>query len=231
MNILTNLFGSSLGKKYLMASTGLMLLLFVTGHLIGNLQFFLGSEAINAYGHSLHTTPGILWPARIGLLVLVALHVWSAITLSIENKSARPVAYLNNPSPLAASYASRTMLASGLIIASFIVFHLLHYTAQVRVVNLTGSDFRTLLDVQGRHDVFAMMVTGFSKPIVSGFYVLAVGLLSLHLSHGIGALFQSLGVKSKAWGLLIDRAGVVCAWAIFLGYVSIPAAVLLGYGR
>lgn len=213
-----------------MAVSGLALFLFVIGHLLGNLQIFLGPDAINRYGHFLLTTPEILWPARAGLLLLAGLHIWSAIKVSAENKAARPVAYAETRL-VAASYASRTMLMSGLIVTAFIIYHLLHFTAQTQALNLTGRDFTVFQDAQGRHDVFTMMVTGFQQPFVSGFYIFAMALLCLHLSHGIGAMFQSLGLKNKVWGPVIDRCGSVAAWLIFLGYISIPLAVLLGYGK
>ena len=231
MNIVTNLFKSSLGKKYITAISGAALLLFVVGHLLGNLQLFRGAQAINRYGHFLQTNKEILWLARIGLLIMVGLHLWSAIKLSAENKAARPIGYADNPVPVAASYASRTMLMSGLIIAAFVLYHVLHYTLQVRSLNFTGKDFLALHDAEGRHDVFGMMVTGFSQPLVSGFYILAMGLLCLHLSHGVSATFQSLGLKNQAYGPLIDRSARAAAWVIFLGYISIPIAVLLGYGK
>jgi succinate dehydrogenase / fumarate reductase cytochrome b subunit len=123
------------------------------------------------------------------------------------------------------------MLMSGVIVAVFIIYHLLHFTVQAQAINLTGKDFVALTDAKGRHDVYAMMITGFRAPLVSGFYVVGVALLCLHLSHGIGASFQSIGLKNKAWGLWIDRFGRVASWAIFLGYASIPIAVLLGYGK
>jgi len=231
MNIVANLFRSSLGKKYIMAISGGALFLFVVGHLLGNLQIFLGAKAINRYGHFLQSNKELLWPVRIGLLGMVALHIWSAIKLSAENKAARPIDYLHDPVPVAASYASRTMLMSGLIVAAFVLYHLLHYTVQVRSLNLTGTDFLALNDAEGRHDVFRMMVTGFSHPLVSGFYILSVGLLCLHLSHGVSATFQSVGLKNEVNGAVIDRFAKIVAWLILLGYVSIPIAVLLGYGR
>ena len=230
MNIVPNLFQSSLGRKYIMAISGAALFLFVIGHLLGNLQVFLGREQINAYGNFLHTTPEILWPARLGLLAMVALHIWSAVTLSAENKAARPMPYANW-NPTVASYASRTMLMSGLIIGAFVIYHLLHFTVQAKSINFTGQDFESFHDAKGRHDVYRMMITGFSYPIVSGFYVLALGLLCLHLSHGVGAMFQSVGWKNEAHGPWIDRFAKTAAWLIFLGYISIPLAVLLGYGR
>jgi succinate dehydrogenase / fumarate reductase, cytochrome b subunit len=225
------LFKSSLGKKFIMAISGAALFLFVVGHLLGNLQIFLGPEAINRYGRLLQNNKEILWPVRIGLLGMVALHIWSAVKLSAENKAARPIGYADNPVPVAASYASRTMLMSGLIIAAFVLYHLLHYTVQVRSLNFTGKDFLALHDAEGRHDVFGMMITGFSQPLVSGFYIFAMALLCLHLSHGVSATFQSIGMKNQVYGPSIDRFAKTVAWVIFLGYISIPIAVLLGYGR
>jgi len=230
MNIVPNLFKSSLGRKYIMAISGAALFLFVIGHLLGNLQVFLGREQINAYGNFLHTTPEILWPARLGLLAMVALHIWSAVTLSAENKAARPMPYANW-NPTVASYASRTMLMSGLIIGAFVIYHLLHFTVQAKSINFTGQDFLSFHDARGRHDVYRMLITGFSYPIVSGFYVLALGLLCLHLGHGLSAMFQSVGWKNEVYGPWIDRFAKTAAWLIFLGYISIPLAVLLGYGR
>jgi succinate dehydrogenase / fumarate reductase, cytochrome b subunit len=150
------------------------------------------------------------------------------VTLAAGNKAARPIPYANW-SPTVASYASRTMLMSGLIVAAFVIYHLLHFTVQARAVNLTGQDFSAYLDTKGRHDVYRMMITGFSYPLVSGFYVLAIGLLCLHLSHGIAAMFQSVGFKNEAYGPSIDRFAKIGAWLIFLGYSSIPVAILLGY--
>lgn len=211
-----------------MAITGGLLFLFVIGHMLGNLQIFVGAEQINAYGHFLQHTPEILWPARIGLLVLVALHIWSAIQVSLENRAARPVGYAGNPKPVATNLASRTLLMSGLIIAAFIVYHLLHFTVQVKALNLTGHDFLALEDTKQRHDVYRMMVVGFSSPWVSGFYILAMALLCLHLSHGVSSMFQTLGLKNKAWGALIDRFAQIAAVVIFVGNCSIPVAILAG---
>jgi succinate dehydrogenase / fumarate reductase, cytochrome b subunit len=131
MNSTVSLVRSSLGKKYVMAASGALLFLFVVGHLVGNLQFFLGPEAINRYGYFLQSNVELLWPARVGLLVAVTLHLWSAVILSLENRAARPIGYVGDPAAPAASYASRTMLMSGLIVATFIIYHLLHYTVQL----------------------------------------------------------------------------------------------------
>ncbi|MCU0783065.1 MAG: succinate dehydrogenase cytochrome b subunit [Verrucomicrobia bacterium] len=231
MSSTANLFRSSLGKKFVMAATGALLVLFVAGHMVGNLQVFLGPEAINRYGHFLQTNLEIIWPVRFGLILLLVLHVWSAARVSRENKAARPVGYLVEPAEPAASYASRTMLMSGLIVAAFIIYHLLHFTVQVQAINLAGKDFLALRDEQGRHDVYAMVILGFQQPLVSGFYIVAIGLLCMHLSHGARAMFQSLGLKTHYWATAVDTSAKIIAWVIFLGYVSIPVAVLCGFGK
>ena len=230
MNIFTDLFQSSLGKKFIMAVSGFVLCLFVLGHLAGNLQIFLGPEAINRYGHFLQSNPELIWPARLVLLVLVGLHLWAAVKLSVENKAARPVAYARYE-PLGSTYASRTMLMSGLIILVFVVYHILHFTVQVKSVNLTGQNFLELTDREKRHDIFKKMVLGFSNGWVSGFYILGMALLCLHLSHGVSSMFQSLGWKNRAYGPVLDRCAHVVAVLIFLGYSSIPVAILFGYGK
>lgn len=232
MNIVTRIFDSSLGKKYIMAVTGFAMVGFVIAHLLGNLQIFLGAESLNRYGDFLQSNMELIWPARIGLLVMILLHIWAAIKLSAENRAARPVAYVEW-NPTAASYASRTMLMSGLIIFCFIVYHVLHFTAQIPAINFTHAhtDFRLLHDAKERHDVFAMMVFGFQQPLVSLFYIVGVALLALHLSHGISAMFQSLGWKKKSYAGLLDGAAKAIAIFIFVGYASIPIAILLGYGK
>ena len=205
MSVVKNILGSSLGKKFIMAVSGCVLFLFVIAHLAGNLQVFLGPEALNRYGHFLQSNPELIWPARLFLLLMVGLHIWSATKLSLENTAARPVGYAEYH-PVASSLASRTMMMSGSIIFIFIIYHLLHFTAQVKYINLTGQNFVDFTDPQKRHDIFKMMVVGFNNLWVSGFYILGMALLCLHLSHGASSL-------------------------LFLGYTSIPVAILLGYGK
>lgn len=213
-----------------MAASGLILFLFVIGHLVGNLQIFLGVEAINRYGHFLQSNPELIWPARLVLLSMVGIHIWAAIQVSRENKAARPEQYAVYR-PVGSSYASRTMLMSGLIILVFVIYHLLHFTVQTQFINLTGQDFVNFQDPERRHDIFKMMVVGFNNPWVSGFYVLGMALLCLHLSHGTSSMFQTLGWKNKSYGNMLDKLARVVALAIFLGYTSIPVAILLGYGK
>jgi succinate dehydrogenase / fumarate reductase cytochrome b subunit len=230
MKIITHIFESSLGKKYIMAVTGFMLFLFVIAHLVGNLQVFLGPEAINRYGHFLQSNYELVWPARIGLLVLVGLHIWSAAKLSVENRAARQIGYASYQ-PIGSTYASRTMLMSGLIVLAFVIYHLLHFTAEVQYINLTGRDFTTFTDAEHRHDIFKMIVVGFNNGWVSAFYILGMALLCLHLSHGTSSMFQSIGWKNDIYRPVLDKAAQGLAVLIFIGYTSIPIAILLGYGK
>jgi succinate dehydrogenase / fumarate reductase cytochrome b subunit len=235
INFLRNLFCSSLGKKYIMSITGFALVAFVIGHMVGNLQVFLGAEAINRYGHFLQSNVELLWPVRIALLGIVLLHIWSATRLTIENRAARPVGYAEW-NPTVASYASRTMMMSGLIVAAFVIYHILHFTVMVQAVNLVHdhANFKTdpyFMDAEGRHDIYKMMIVGFRQPLVALFYIIGVGLLCLHLSHGISAMFQSLGWKTRSYARLLDNAAKIVAWVLFLGYISIPVSILvLKYG-
>ena len=228
MNPLLRFCSSSIGRKWIVAVTGLVLFGFVIGHLIGNLQIFLGSpEPINRYGAFLQGLGELLWAIRFGLLAMLVLHIVFTIKLRAENRAARGIQYAVT-NRRATSPAARWMLLSGLTVLCFIVFHLLHYTVQVPAVNGVGKDFTTLHDAQGRHDVYGMMVAGFSNPLASAFYLVGVGLLSLHLNHGIMSMFQTLGLNSAKVRPLWEKGGPTLAWLIFLGYASIPVAVLTG---
>jgi succinate dehydrogenase / fumarate reductase cytochrome b subunit len=227
MKLLHLIFGSSLGRKYIMALTGVALLLFVIGHLVGKLQVFLGPETLNHYGAFLQENVKFLWVARIGLLVAVGLHIWSAIVLTLENRAARPKAY-DEKKFIKASYASRTMAVSGLIVLAFIIYHLAHDTFQVINPEYRYLEY-VLQDGRSVPDIYSMIILGFSQPIVSGFYIFAVGLLCIHLSHGIASMFQSLGLNTATTQSCFKNLARGLSFLIFLGYASIPAAVLLGY--
>ena len=217
-----------MGKKYIMALSGLVLFLFVVGHLLGNLQVFGSPELLNAYAHFLKSKPGLLWGARIGLLLCVALHVSAAVSLEVANKAARPDGYAGRTA-YGSTRASRTMIASGLIIAAFVVYHLAHFTVLLPWVNGLG-DFRKLtVEWHGQRvpDVYAMMVLGFQVGWVVLFYLVAQGLLFLHLGHGVAAMFQSLGLRNHVWWPRVLRLAQVASLAILLGYVSIPLAIYL----
>lgn len=219
--LILTLWQSSLGKKYVMAVTGLGLFLFVIIHMLGNMQIFLGQDKLNSYAELLKSNPLVLWGARTGLLATVAMHIISALQLARLNRRARPIGYTAGK-PVASTFAQRTILISGLIILAFILFHLAHYT-----LGLVDPSLHTLIDSKGRPDVYGMVVTGFSNPLVSAFYVLSMGLLLLHLSHGVSSLFQSLGLRSKKTFEFFDRLAKGAALVLFVGNSAIPVAILL----
>lgn len=218
----------SLIKKYLMALTGLGMLIFVFGHLLGNLQIFLSPQEINGYAYFLHhILPGeILWGLRLGLLLIVGVHVWMAVQLKRENNAARPIGYANYQW-IQASSASRYMAHSGSIVLVYIIFHLLHFTVQT-----VHPEFAQLTDTVGNEfaqDVYAMMIYGFSSQFwyVSLFYIISMGLLCWHLSHGASSLFQSLGLRNERTRYWLNRIAWVYSMVVFIGFASIPASVLL----
>jgi succinate dehydrogenase / fumarate reductase cytochrome b subunit len=216
-----------------MAGSGCVLFLFVVGHMVGNLQFFLPPEAINRYAHFLQSLGEVLWVERLFMFTLLVLHVWSAASLTVENRAARPDPYGSGQAPFAASLASRTMLVSGLILGSFLIYHLLHYTVKIEGIHGASIPIGQLMDpATGHPDCYAMMVAGFSVVPVSLFYLVGVGLLCFHLSHGIQAMFQSLGLRNAAYADLVAKASKVIALVLFLGYASIPTSVFVfGHGK
>ncbi len=226
MKTLKLIFQSSLGKKYVMAVSGLLLFLFVIAHMLGNLQIFLGREFINSYAHFLKSSPELLWPGRIGLLVLAILHVITAIQLARENSKARPVGY-DSGKVYGASFASQAVLFSGLIVLAFIVYHLLHFT--IGVIQTDALTYTEIYKGETRHDVYKMMVEGFSNPWISMIYLICMGLLCLHLSHGVSSMFQSLGWKKNSFRGAINNFARISALVIFLGNCAIPIAIMLGY--
>ena len=232
MNLLGQIWRSSLGKKYVMALTGMALFAFLIGHLIGNLQIFGPPDLINAYAHFLKGKPLLVWGARLGLLACVGLHILSAIQLTALNRAARPVAYAGGAA-YGASAASRYMIVSGLVILSFIVYHLLHFTALQSGINGVGDFTKLQTDLHGERvpDVYGMVVLGFQVWWVSLFYLIAQAMLFAHLGHGLAAMFQSLGLRNHVWWPRIQLFARAASVAIFLGYASIPVSILCGLGR
>ena len=200
-----------------MALSGLILAGFVLGHMSGNLLMFKGQGAINAYAQLLHEHAGLLWFARITLIISVLAHIWTGILLTLENRASRA----GGPATEAtrrATIGSRTMPYSGLVILAFAIFHLLHFT--FRTVALNG--------VVYGDDVYAMVVAGFSCKSVALFYIISMLLLCLHLSHGVSSVFQTLGLRNERWRGRLDVIALVYGWVIALGFISIPLAVLTG---
>jgi succinate dehydrogenase / fumarate reductase, cytochrome b subunit len=207
----------------IVAITGVILMLFVVGHLLGNLQIFLGPRWINDYAQHLRDLGPLLWLVRITFLVAVALHIYFTILLAIENRRARPRPYVEKEN-VKASFASRHMVVSGLVVLAFIIFHLLHFTG--RQFNARFPLLKN--DPLNHYDVYSMMVYGFQNVYVSAFYILGLFLLTLHLTHGASSVFQSLGLNDKKLAPRLALGARVFAWLLFIGYTSIPVAVLLG---
>jgi succinate dehydrogenase / fumarate reductase cytochrome b subunit len=215
-------FTSSIGRKWVVAVTGLALFGFVVGHLAGNLQIFIGPDSINRYGAFLQGLGELLWLVRIGLLAMIILHIAFTIKLRLESRAAQPQRYAVTKR-LASSFSARMMMWSGLMVLCFIVFHLLHFTTQT-----IDPSYKEFHDSLGRHDVYHMMIVGFSNKAASAFYLVGVGLLAMHLNHGIQSLFQTLGWNSGKIRPLYEKGGLAFSWLIFLGYASIPVSVLVG---
>jgi len=209
---------STNGKKVVMAVTGAMMFAFVIGHMLGNLQMFEAPEHINGYGHFLHNLGELLWLERGVMLLAIALHITATVQLALRSKAARPVGY-SRKEAINSSYASRTMYWSGPIVLAFIIFHLLQFTA--------GYLHPSATFVEG--EVYANVVSGFQVWWVSAWYIIAVGLLCFHLSHGIWSMFQSVGLAHKRHTALLKIAAKAIAILIFLGYSSIPISVYLGF--
>ena len=225
-------YSSSVGKKIVMAVSGVILFGFIIGHLIGNLQIFRRDpfrvhhrpshreppEVLDSYARFLKEKPEVLWTTRVILLAALGLHIFAATQLAIRNRSARPIGYRLHKYE-EASYASRTMVWSGPIIGLFVIYHLLHLT--LGTVHPSQPDFRA-------EAVYANVVSGFQQWPVALFYIVAVSSLGLHIAHGVWSMFQSVGLNHPKYELMIQRSALILSSLIVAGYVSIPLAVLMG---
>jgi succinate dehydrogenase / fumarate reductase cytochrome b subunit len=200
-----------------MAATGLVLFGFVVGHMLGNLQVYLGPERLNAYAEKLRELGPLLWGLRIGLLVAVALHVWSAYSLTRMNQQARPQGYRERANRTS-TYASRTMRWSGVILLLFIVYHLMHFTFGTRAVH---SQF-----VPG--DVYHNFITGFQNPLVSAAYIVAMLALGLHMYHGVWSMLQTMGLSHPRYNRARYVIAAAITFVVVAGNISMPLAVLAG---
>ncbi|HVF20167.1 MAG TPA: succinate dehydrogenase cytochrome b subunit [Mycobacteriales bacterium] len=215
-------YRSTIGRKAVMAVTGLLLFGFVVAHMVGNLKIFTGEEHFNDYAEGLRgfgkpffAHEQFLWVMRAGLLAAVLAHIAAAISLTRTSRLARPIGYVVHK-PTSSSYASRTMRWGGIVIALFVVYHLLHLT--------TGdahSDFR-------HGEVYRNVISGFEVWYVSAFYILANLALGMHLFHGLWSMFQTLGRGSGRFSRQVRAFSVLSAVAITVGNISIPVAVLAG---
>lgn len=241
---------SSLTRQYLMAITGLGLILFVLAHMAGNLLIFAGRDALNAYAHSLDEHSGLLWLARALLLIAFAVHILIGIQLTVQDRAARPIPYVCWK-PLQSSWAARHMLLTGLLVLAFVIYHLLHFTFGVT----DSRDFKFAIprDPRGFYDVTGMVVGGFSQTPVAVGYIAAQIILGLHLAHGAWSWFQHLGLnrenglflrsdrlKTRNWlqllrpdrrgyARLVHGFGTIVTILVILGNCSIPLAIQMGW--
>ncbi len=211
-------FGSTVGKKVVMAVTGVFLVVFVIGHMVGNLQIYLGAEALNHYAELLRELVhgAFIWVFRAVMLTAVVLHIWAATATTLGSWKARPVGYYKRQTYAESTYASRTMRWGGPILLIFIVYHILHFTT-----GQAHGDF-----VAG--DVYQNVVSGFSVWWVSAFYIFAMIVLGFHLWHGVWSMLQTLGLSHPSYNGLRKGIAWLVTLAVVLGNISIPVAVLTG---
>lgn len=243
MHLLPNLFRTTIGRKFLMALSGAVLIVFIIGHLVGNLQVFEDPDRLNGYAHFLHTLGPVLWIERAVLALCAVLHIWAGTQLALEDRAARgPVGYKENHW-LQALWASRYMRWTGYVVLAFVLYHLAQFTwgfaqhatykANLRPYIMT-SDYKVLGLTAVRAgtpvlDVRSMVILGFEPMWISLFYIFAIALLSIHLLHGADSLFQTFGWRNTHWsGGLRILVTLFCA-AYFLGNLLIPGAVMAGY--
>lgn len=216
------LFSDSIGRKAVMAITGLLMVLFVVGHLLGNLSIFAGPDGLNAYAEKLHSLPPLVWGTRIVMGVSVLLHLILSIQITLENSAAKPDKYAVSRS-LRATFASKNMIWTGVILGAFVVYHLLHFTFRVTPGLVLGQD------LLGRFDVYTMVVTSLQKVFIFAIYLIAMVSLFLHLSHGIQSTFQTLGLSNAKLLPGYGVAGKVLSGIFLVGYGSIPVLILVGF--
>ena len=242
MNLAGQLFRTTIGRKFLMAVTGVVLIGFIVGHLVGNLQVFEDPDRINGYAHFLQSLGPALWIVRAVLLACVVVHVWAAVTLALDDRRARGAVPYRVQTWLQAAFASRYMRSTGFVVLAFILYHLAQFTfgavnpdtfkANLPPYVMAG-DYHVLGFIVVRAgtpvlDVHTMVIRSFQHPAVAWFYILAIGLLSLHLLHGADSLFQTFGWRSRRWAGGLRAVVALACLAYFLGNLAIPGAVLSG---
>jgi succinate dehydrogenase / fumarate reductase cytochrome b subunit len=219
MNRLQLFWRSSVGKKVVMAITGLVMLLYLITHVLANLLVFQGPTRINAYSAFLHGTGGALWVARLVLLAALVLHVIAAVQLAGRRQEARPIGYAAGREPQVSTFAARTIRWGGALILAFLIYHILHFT-----IGSAHPDF-----VEG--DPYHNVTTGFRNPIVVIVYLVAMAAVGLHLYHGVWSSGRSLGISAPSRNPLRRTVAVVLALMIWLGFTVIPIAVYAGVVR
>jgi len=225
---LLTLYKSTIGKKIIMAITGLVLVLFVIGHMAGNLQMFIGPAKMNGYAALLKSTGELLWLVRFGLLAALILHVTMAYQLTRVKQAARPVDYVRRD-PQVSTLASRTMRWGGVLLLVFIIFHILHFTTGTVFPVASRPD--AMYPAFSEHDVYGNVISAFRNPWVTLFYVVAMLFLMLHLFHGAWSSVRTLGAVKPSANPLERRVSTVIALVVWLGFTAIPVAVFFGVIR
>ncbi len=234
---LIDLYSTAVGKKYVMAITGIGLLGFVLFHMIGNLKMYMGQSDLNHYAHFLEKLlypilpeKAMLWILRGGLLTMAVLHIHAAYTLTVINRHARPVKYQSERDYQVASFASRTMRYTGIIVLLFLIWHLLDLTFGAGSVNsyVGTKDYVGTKEAEGLKDVYGAVAFSLNRVPVAIFYVLANIALGTHLFHGVWSLFQSLGWNNPRFNKWRRAVATSFATIIVVGNVSFPIAVLAG---
>lgn len=240
MNKLVRIFDTSIGCKAVMALTGLGLLLFVIGHMLGNLQIYRGQEAYNNYAHMLKSMGPWLWVARLGLLGIFSMHIYSGLRLYMHNCAARPTRYVYQ-STRKASLASRYMMLTGVLVLFFVIYHLAHFT--FGFVGVTSEQFNKEVDVMSIHsgipaggeiptekihDVYSMFIASFQVPWIAVSYILFMLALGAHLSHGVASMFQTVGINHPAYNTIIRYGSYGLVGLIVLGNCLMPLSIVLG---
>ena len=223
MRRLIALTRSSIGRKLLMALSGLALLGFAVTHLLGNLLVLKGQDALNSYAAWLKDQGPFLWAARLGLLAIFAVHIVTGVRLALANRAARPAAYARVRTATATSFTARSMWISGIVVLLFVLFHLAHFT-----FGIVAADGYDAVDAQGRHDVYSMVVRSFSVPWIASLYILAMLILGAHLAHGAFSSFRTLGVHHRNVNTIVRGTSMLVVALLVLGNVAIPALVLAG---
>lgn len=222
------LYRSTIGKKVIMAVTGIILVAFVVLHMLGNLQVFIGPEKMNTYSAFLKSLGELLWLARLILLVALILHVTMAYQLAQRSRQARPIGYQRRD-PQVSTVASRTMRWGGVLILVFVVFHILHFTTGTVFPWASRPD--ALYPAFSHTDVYGNVIAAFRSPWVVTFYVVVMLFLLLHLFHGAWASVRTLGLVKPSPRPLQRHLATVIALGVWLGFTAIPIAVFLGVIR
>jgi len=213
---------SSVGRKIIMAVTGIVLVAFVCVHLLGNSSVFVGSHAINAYAQKLHSLGPFVWVFRLVMLAAFVIHIVFGIQLTLENRAATPERNVQ-VKRLKTGFAAEYMIVSGLILLAFVIYHLLHFTVRV-----TNPDIYVPLGNHGMVDVYVMVVQGFKSAVAVIAYLVGMVFLFLHVSHGFQSLFQTLGLSNDTSLPVMGTISKLLGLVLLVGYISIPLLVVFG---